>query len=368
MIYTWSFNTNARDQNNQHPFRRMNDGVEATVSASGKLDVTTVGYVCDISDIDLSRKWSITFFAKDDASSNIYPTYFMTVGPVFQSTSVGGVLCWRPGGSTSVFLDDSPCVANSRRQCTPINTFNQGWHQPFNITFDQLNPIRQFALYNQGVRCNQKTMNAERDLDTYGKYIYVGCLVDSSATPCSFDLIELNNDWDGINPYFAPVVNPHSYYRVRLLGACTVAECSLDPVRSTTTDDGTTVPAVALSVTEGSITDPVLSKLVDRVYNATSEVVITPSAASGWTTIQYGYFAPTEMVQLRIAMRSTSTPPQWCEISYSNDGLSWYLEDRFPLPITNFQINGVRANCVATYQRVPATGMWSFVRSFAVGK
>lgn len=359
---TWNFTNNALDNNGAHPWIKMSDGSNATVSG-GALSVTTTGYVCDISDLDMSRKWRITFNAKCQAADITKPTYFFSVGPVLQNSSIGGFVVYRPAMSQNVRLDDSPCVADYRRIASERPNFQASWFPPFELTYDPTSDVRKLTLYHEGIIVSTSPIGNHRDPDTSYRYLYIGQLLDSSATPCSFDQITLDTNWSG-TPSFYPVVGLHTYYRVRLYGACTLLECGLDTVRSTTTDDGVSIRTNTLTLVEGSSADPI-ARIYDKLYEFT--YALTPNTSSGWSTIEYTEPTAIEAFQLRLGAKSTDPLPTWVEIQYSNDGLNWFLEDRFRILPTHFQISGTRANCVATYQRNIITGKWEFIRNFSTG-
>jgi hypothetical protein len=360
-VYTWDFNTTASDQNGNHTWKRIDTLANATVSG-GKLIVTNTGYFVDVSDIPFNRKWKMTFYCKDDATSNTTPTYFLSVGPVYGGTDIGGFIIHRPPGSESARLDDAPSVTDLRRQVTSRQIYGLTWYPPFELTYDPVNDVRRLSLYQEGVRISDTPLGDQRDPDTYYNYLYIGSLLDSSATPCTFDSITLDNDWNGSTMGISSYSGGHLYHRIRLLGSCSLLECGLDTTQSATTDDGVSIRTNTLTMVDG--TADVLARIYDKLY--VFECAFT-AGSSGWSTIQYTETAATDPQQLRIGAKSTATLPSWCELQYSVDGITWFMEDRFQILDTHFQVSGSRADCIATYQRNAVTQKWGFVRNFSTG-
>jgi hypothetical protein len=113
---------------------------------------------------------------------------------------------------------------------------------------------------------------------------------------------------------------------------------------------------------EGTSADPI-ARLYDKLY--VYSYALTPDTVTGWSTIQYYDSAGVDPLQLRLGVKATDSIPTWCEVSYSVEGSTWYLEDRFQIQTSHFQVSSARADLIACYQRTASSGAWAYVRSFA---
>lgn len=362
--YTWNFDSNSRDTNGLHPWKKLTDGTEVGVTG-GKLLATTSALVCDISDIsvDSSQRWRILAYMRDDASHSTVDTYMLSVGPVMKNSGLGGFVVWRPANQASIAMDNSPCKHDLQRICYSRGSFGDTWYPPYEITYDGGSSIRRLALYREGIRVSTSPIGNFPDPDTTHRFLYLGGLLDTECTPTSLDYLVLETDWNGTMSSY-PVTLSHKYLLVRLQGACTILEAGLDGNRSSTTDDGVTIRSTTtLTVTEGDASGT-LTNLYNKLYS--TSVALTPKSSTGWTTIQYSDSTGFDALQLRLAALSGDPIPTWCELSYSVDGRTWFLEDRFQILATHFQTSGSRANLCATYQRTASSGVWAYVRSYGL--
>lgn len=363
VVLTWTFTNNTVfDNQGKRPWRKMTNGTAASTT-SGNLKVTSTsgGYYCDISDLDMNRKWKILLKARTDVTLSTSPAYLFSIGPCYQNSTIGGIMVWKPPGTNNIRMDDSAMVSDFSREVNGVSNFNLTTHPTIEITCDPVSDVRKMAMYQDGVLVSSTPIDG-KDLDTTYKYLYIGCTLDSGPTPCSFESVTLDNNWDGVSLEFPPSVSNKRYWRVRVLGGCTLTELGLDAYKSVSSDDGVTIRDTStLTMVEGTVT--AVTRLYDKQYAEIS--VLTPTIVGDWCCVQYSDTVGFNALQLRVGVRSTDQPPPWIEIMYSNDGATWYMDDRIMTPLSNFQTStGARVNGVATYQRTAVSGRWAYVRNF----